>query len=353
MESTEEDQVPIENEDRARREESAPTRSRAVLRFHQFGDPTKVLRLETEPVRAPGSGQVTVRLLASPVNPSDLGTIAGSYGQLPELPAVPGREGVGEVVEKGPDTDALTIGQRVLLPEGTGGWRERIAADADRLVAIPHNVPVEQAAMATINPPTALLLLDTFVRLEPGDWVIQNAANSAVGHYVIQLCHARGVRTLNIVRRPAWIERLKAIGADEVLLENEPDLPRRVAEITADRRPRLALNSVGGHSASTLIKCLGDGGTHVTFGGMTGEPVRFPTRYLIFNEVRLVGFWLHRWKTQAPPEKKRAVQEEIFKLMADKTLHAPIEATFPLASFAEAIDRASASGRTGKVLFTG
>src|SRR5690606_34610183 len=152
-------------------------------------------------------------------------------------------------------------------------------------------------------------------RLKPGDWIIQNAANSAVGHYVVQLCRHRGLRTINIVRRPEWIARLKAVGADEVFLDEDPELATRVTDTTGGTLQQLGLNAIGGKSAINLIKCLSESGTLVTFGGMTGEPVRFPTRYLIFNDVRLVGFWLHRWKRQTPPGKRLELLEKVFHLM--------------------------------------
>lgn len=321
-----------------------------ALRFHEFGDPQNVLRLETVTVEPPGPGDVLLRLLASPVNPSDLGSIGGSYGELPSLPAVAGREGVGEIVETGTGVASLTPGQRVLFPEGHGVWQALRTVPADTLVPVPEEVPTEQAAMATINPPTAWLLLEHFRRLDPGDWVIQNAANSAVGHFVIQLCRERGLRTLNLVRRPEWIDRLKKEGADVVIVEDS-DLPTRIRNIVGAELPLLGLNSVGGTSAATLIKCLGEGGTLVTFGGMTGDAIRFPTRHLIFNDIRLVGFWLHRWKQNHSTQENRELLGNILSLMGKGILHAPIQRAIPLADFSEALKLASAPGREGKILF--
>lgn len=321
----------------------------SALRFHEFGKPTEVLREEELPCGPPGPGQVLLRILGSPINPSDLGSIAGSYGALPALPAVPGREGVGEVLETGPETGGLVEGQRVLLPEGSGCWRTRMVVEAADVIPVPDRVAVQQAAMASINPLTAWLLLET-VPLQPGDWVLQNAANSAVGHHLIQLCRHRGFRTINLVRHSRWIDPLKQAGADLVLLDG-PDAAAQIRAATRDRPARLGCNSVGGASAIGLIKGLGEGGTLVTFGGMTGEPVRFPTRYLIFNDIRLTGFWLHRWKKTHSAPRKAALQAKIFDLISQGILQAPVEATYPLSAFREAIERASAPGREGKILF--
>ncbi len=321
-----------------------------ALRFHQHGLPKDVLRMETLPLHPLAEDEVLIRVLASPVNPSDLGTLAGSYGALPKLPAVAGREGVGEIVEAGPAANGLAPGDRVLLPEGAGGWREWMTAPARGLIPVPASIPIEQAAMASINPPTARLLLDSFVDLRPGDWVAQNAANSAVGHYLIQMARARGVHTLNFVRDPAWISRLRDLGADEVLVDEDASA-QAARKLTGGRGAKLALNSVGGPSAIRLIKTLADGGTLVTFGGMTGEPVRFPTRHLIFHDIRLRGFWLNRWKQDATGEQRADLFADIFAQMADGTLRAPVESPHPLADHATALEQAARGGRRGKILF--
>ncbi len=318
-----------------------------ALRYHQHGSPEQVLQLDTIPVPPPGPGQILARMLFAPINPSDLGSIAGSYGDLPALPAIAGREGLAEIVETGPETTLLP-GQRILFPEGTGAWRELATLDEKNIIPVPDDIPPEQAAMATINPPTALLLLEKFVDLRPGDWIIQNAANSAVGHHIIQLCRARGIRTINLVRRESLSEPLKKIGADSVLLDN-PDAPQKVRELTAGQLPKLALNSVGGHSAIGLTKCLADGGTHVTYGGMTSDPVRFPIRALIFHDIRLLGFWRSRWAKTTSPTEIQSLMTHVFDLLKTKILSAPIEKTYSLADHKTALPHAATS-RTGKIL---
>lgn len=328
-----------------------PTMENVALRYHRHGPAQEVLQKESPAWPKMRAGEVLLRMLASPINPSDIGSITGSYGELPSLPAVAGREGVAEVVEA-PEADRLRPGQRVLLPEGIGAWCSVLAAKADELLPVPETVPVEQAAMAAINPLTALLLLRSFVELKPGEWIIQNAANSAVGHYIIELCRARGIHSINLVRDLKWREPLQSAGGEAVLLD-DPDVPKQVERRTGGQRPRLALNSVGGNSAIGLVKCLADGGTMVTFGGMTGEAVRFPTRYLIFNDVRLAGFWVHRWKKQHSAQERRELMAEVLDFMAAGVLHAPVERTYPLEEFSEALEHASAPGRRGKILFRG
>ncbi len=145
------------------------------------------------------AGEALVEVVAAPINPSDLLTLTGEYAQLPVLPAVAGREGVGRVAELGTHAQGPEVGQLVLLPAGCGSWSTHIVADASRLVALPSDGDPQQLAMMRINPPTAALLLSEFVTLGPEDWVIQNAANSAV----VSRTAGPGRRPANRQRRPA------------------------------------------------------------------------------------------------------------------------------------------------------
>ncbi len=325
-------------------------RSTRALRYHEHGDPETVLTLEE--IEIPGSlsaEEVLLRCLAAPVNPADLGQIRGLYGSLKELPAVGGNEGLAEVVESGSNAGGLRPGDRVRLPASTGTWREFLVAPADGLFRAPADLPREQAAMAFVNPPTAWRMLRDFVQLEPGDWVAQNAATSAVGRYVIQLARRFGWRTFNVTRDRAGAEAVCAAGGDVVAVEGD-NLPEVLEQAAGQVRPRLALNAVGGRSAIDLIRLLASGGTLVTFGGMTGEPVRFPTRNLIFDDVRLCGFWVTRWLREAPAREVEAMYAELFDLIREGVLFAPVAATYSLDRYRDALEHAACPGKGGKVL---
>ncbi|MGB0415327.1 MAG: zinc-dependent alcohol dehydrogenase family protein [Coraliomargarita sp.] len=318
-----------------------------AIRHHEFGKPQDVLQLETVGTPEPKPGQVRVKLLAATINPSDYGMIGGSYGRLRELPAVAGREGVGIVDSLGSGVRTVGVGAHVRFPEG-GAWQEYACIDAKDLLVVHGAVPVEQAAVSFINPPTAYCLLTKIVDLPKGSWVVQNAGNSAVGVSVIQIAKALGLKTISQVRREELIEPLKAMGADEVVLEGS-GWAKTVQERTDGEPVRLALNSIGGASASDQIKALGEGGIHVTFGGMVGDPIRFPTRFLIFNDVRLIGFWWDQWSKKAGPAGVREVMAAVYGMMHDGSLKVPIEETYSFAEYKEAFAR-DKSPRLGKVL---
>lgn len=322
------------------------TQQKAIC-HHEFGRPLEVLRLEDVKQAEPQVGEVRVRLLAATINPSDYGMIAGSYGRLSELPAVAGREGVGVVEAIGRGVTRVGVGARVRFPEA-GAWQETACMPAANLLLVPADVPIEQAAFSFINPPTAYCLLQKMVDLAPGSWVVQNAGNSTVGLAVIQMAKTMGFKTISQVRRGELIAPLKALGADHVVIEGS-GWAKQLKELTGGEPIKLALNSIGGESASDQIKALGEGGTQVTFGGMVGDLVRFPTRFLIFNDVRLVGFWWDQWCQKAGSQGLNQVMSAVYGMMRDGTLKLPVEATYSFAEYEAAIKH-DQQPRLGKVL---
>jgi NADPH:quinone reductase-like Zn-dependent oxidoreductase len=295
------------------------------------------------------AGQVRVAVLAAPINPSDVLTLTGEYGMLPPLPAVGGNEGVGRVIEAAPDVTGLALGTVVLLPVGCGTWTTHLTLAAKSLVPLPEGVDPVQLSMLTVNPPTALLMLTEFVDLQPGDWVIQNAANSAVGGYLIQLAKLRGINTLNVVRRESAIAAVRASGAEHVLVDGE-DLPRRAREATGGAPVKLAIDCVGGVSTENLARCLDEGATLVNYGAMSGERCMISPRYFVFRDITLRGFWLSQWFKKAQPAQRMAVFGEIARLIAEGKLEARVQATYSLDHIKEAVQAAASGARDGKII---
>jgi len=290
------------------------------------------------------SGQVLVEVLAAPINPSDVLTLTGLYGMLPPLPAVGGNEGVGKIVALGPDTKGPAVGQTVLLPVGCGSWSTHIVAEAKTLMPLPNDTDPLQLAMMTVNPPTASLMLSEFVKLEAGEWLIQNVANSGVGSYLIQLAKVRGFKTVNIVRRESAVAGVLEIGGDVVLVDG-PSLAKRVAEATGG-----AIDAVGGASTDNLANCLSEGGVLVNYGMMSGEPCQVSPASFVFRDVTLRGFWLAKWFQKASPEQRMAVFGEIAQLIASGKLKSRIQATYTVDQIKEAVGAAAAGERDGKIL---
>jgi mitochondrial enoyl-[acyl-carrier protein] reductase / trans-2-enoyl-CoA reductase len=321
-----------------------------AARFSAFGAPAEVIQVVDEDPGPLAPGEALLEVLATPINPSDGATISGMYGVLPKLPAVPGNEGVGRVVRV-EGAAPVKPGDIVFLPMGGGTWRTHLKAKAQRLLPVPPGADLLQMAMLSINPPTAELLLRDIVPLQKGDWVMQNAANSAVGRYLISLAKLEGLKTVNIVRRAGLEGELKALGAD-VVLEDGEGLDKRVREATGGAPVKLAIDAVGGSAAMRLGDAVAANGTVVHYGAMSGKAPLLTPAALIFRNVTLRGFWLVHWMNNTPREAQAALMNKLAKLVADGTLHAPVEATFPLENVREALTRALEGGRQGKVLLT-
>ncbi len=319
---------------------------------HRGPVPQDVIRAVPLELPPPAAGQALVAMLASPINPSNLLTLTGEYGVLPALPAIGGSEGVGRIAELGDGVSGLSVGQLVLLPRGSGTWVTHLLADASALVPLPEAADPLQLAMLTVNPPTASLMLSEFVPLAPGDWVIQNVANSGVGGYLMQLARRRGLRTVNLVRRESAVAATKAQGGDVVLVDGE-DLAQRVREVTGGAQIRLGIDAVGGSATDRLAQCLSEGGTLVNYGMMSGEPCKVAPSSLIFRDIRLRGFWLVKWFREACRDAQRALYGELAQLVAGGVLHARVHATYPVQKIREAVAAANGGERDGKILVTG
>lgn len=323
-----------------------------AVRYTVFGEPGEVLHIDDLPVPAPGPGQVLVRLQARPINPSDLFQIRGAYGILPRLPATPGMEGAGTIEALGAGVDGLRVGQMVVPIGPIGTWQEYLVADVVALLPVPAGLDVRAAAMLVANPTTAWLLLHDVLRAESGAWVLQNAANSAVGFFLIQLCRRLGYRTINVVRRRDVIDDLRAAGADEVICEADEDVVERVRAITG-KGARYAIDSVAGVSGSRLAQALAPGGVLAVFGAISRQPLTLDAGALLFRGITIRGWWLAQWLRAATPAERAGLFGQIIPLIADGSLHAPIAAEFDLAEIRAAVTLAEGSTRHGKVLLVG
>ncbi|MFY7924139.1 MAG: zinc-dependent alcohol dehydrogenase family protein [Gemmatimonas sp.] len=304
------------------------------------------------PTPTPGPADVLLEMIAAPINPSDILTITGQYGALPPLPAIGGNEGVGRVVAMGDEVQGVAVGDMALMPMASGTWSSHAIVPALSLMRVPSAGDPLQMAMLTVNPPTASLLLSDFVTLNAGDWVIQNAANSGVGEYVIQLAKARGLRTVNVVRRDDAIEPLRALGADVVLVDG-PDLAARVADATDKAKIRLALDAVAGSATDRLAQSVAVGGMVVNYGAMSGDACKVAPGSFVFRNVTLRGFWLAYWFRQATPAQQQALYGDLAMRIARGELSTRIHATFPLTRVQDAVALAAQGVRNGKVLLTG
>ena len=235
----------------------------------RFGIPWEVCRIVEGPaLGSPGPGEVNIKVEAGPINPAELLLIEGKYASRPPLPARLGIEGVGTITAVGEGVNELTMGDLV-MSLGRTNWAEEIQVSSRAVVKVPKDADLQQLSMLKVNPATAMFMLEGYVNLKPGDWVIQNAANSAVGRYIIQLARTKGVKTLNVVRRTELFGELRKIGADVVLLDGD-DLAKRVRSEVGDANIPLAIDAVAGEGTLSLGGALSEGGTVVNYALLSG-----------------------------------------------------------------------------------
>ena len=318
--------------------------------YERHGNPVEVLQIKTDPWPEPAVDEAIVAMRAAPINPADINAIEGKYPGRREVPAVPGFEGAGVVVEVGASVSTIAKGALVILPHNIGTWREAIAVKASELVAVPPEIDPVHAAMLKINPMTAWRLLHDYVDLGRGDWLIQNACNSAAGRAVIQIAHELGYKTVNVVRRAELVDELRAEGGDVVLVDGEK-LRDQVKDATSGAAIRLGLNAVGGESALRLANCLAFGGTLVSFGAMSLQPLKIPTGLLIFKDLRFRGIWINKWYDNATMQERMEAFKSLFDMARRGLLKTKVEKAYSIDEAQAAVAHAAQSKRSGKIIF--
>jgi len=320
------------------------------LVFKQFGKPRDVLEFEADSLfpQTLGFGEVLVRILAAPINPADLNFIEGTYGVKPSLPATPGIEGCGVVVAS--NSVDFKVEDRVIFLRRAATWASYVIVSADALYRLPTGIDLLQAAMLKVNPATAWQLLHGFGALERGDWIVQNAGNSAVGRCVIQIARDLGIRTISFVRRLEVIDDLRELGADQIFNDDESGFASAI-DVLGGANAALAFNAVGGESALRLMKLLRESGTHITYGAMSRKPLTISNGLMIFRDLQLRGLWVSRWLESAPHDEVIKVYDNLVSHVITGKLVQPVDSTHLLENYHHAFDRLEAQHRAGKVLF--
>ncbi len=319
------------------------------LRFDITGKPADVLQLCTRELPALQPHEVRVAMRYAPINPADLNFIEGLYGKPSNPPAVPGIEGSGEIVEVGSDVVSLKKGDLVIPLRSGGVWSQHLTGEEGQFAKLPPSIDLAQASMLRVNPVTAWRFLHDYADLERGEWIAQNAANSGVGRCLIQIAHKLGYKTVNFVRRAELIDELKALGADAVFLDNDEGLAA-AKELLGHALPRIAANAVGGDSASRLLDLLAEEGTLVTYGAMSRRSLKVSNRHLIFKGVSLGGLWVTRWLEKADHADIYQVLHPLADMIVAGTLKVAVDEIVPVKDFQQAVIRAQAESRSGKVL---
>ena len=330
-----------------------------ALVAHEVGEPADVLRLETRPIPTPNKGQVRIRIQAAPIHPSDLHMLRGRFGIVPPLPTVMGSESVGIVDALGEGVDNPSIGQRVVTVGVRGTWQEFVVADAKSVLAVPKALSASTAAQMVTNPLTALLLVANQLDVRADEWLLQTAAGSTVGRLVLQLGVHLGFKTINVVRRRAAVEEIRALGGDEVICTEDEEVGKRVAEIVGPAGVSKAIDCVAGQLGADVSRFLAPGGKMVVYGALSthrqteADKLTLPifARSIIYDGKIVQGFFLPRWFATAPQARIEAAIDETFELVSTGVLRIAEGQPLPFGQFAEAVALAEAPAHGAKPLF--
>ena len=328
------------------------------LVFRETGEPGSVLKLEEVSTPSLSPGEALVRVRMAPINASDLHMVRGRYGYQPELPASPGIEAVGVVEALGPGVQAPAVGTRVVFVDTWNTWREQIVCPANKLVPVPDALDDAAAAASYINPLTAWALTQSTHKLKAGDWLLQTAAASSVGKFVLQLAQQYGFKTINVIRRREQESIIRNLGGDEVICTADEDLRARLQELTGGKGIERAIDCVAGELGAEIARNLAPAGTMLVYGALSSHRQTDPAKFmmplfaprLIYSTATVRGWWLPRWVPSQPLAEVRAATSDLLAMLSKGTLTPPTSVRFRVEDFQEAVRLADGEAGQEKVL---
>lgn len=323
------------------------------IKFYDFGSPLDVLKVENRSIDPPNDNEVLVRMLARPINPSDLIPIRGSYSHRISLPNIPGYEGVGIVEDVGAFVSQNLIGKRVLPLRGEGTWQEYVKTSAELAVSIPNSIDDFTASQMYINPITAWVVCTEVLKLRPNDVLLVNACGSSIGHIFAQLSKVLDFRLIAVTRNNNYTEKLLELGASYVINTAENQLQKTVMELTNGMGADAAVDSVGGSSGNELAYCVHPNGNFLTIGLLSGIQVNWAD---IINKAKVNAnmFHLRNWNKNVSTDKWQETFNNLITLINDNQLRLmKMDSHYDLLKVKEAVSVVESSKKgKGKVFLT-
>ncbi|SOE87922.1 NADPH2:quinone reductase [Burkholderia sp. YR290] len=324
------------------------------------GEPSEVVRWRDVPEPTPAPAEVRVRMLLAPVHPSDLHVIRGRFARQrqPQLPATPGSEGVGIIDAVGSDVPRTRVGERVVLLDVPGTWREQVISPADRAIPVPAAISDEDAAQALINPMTAWAMTMCEHQLGRGDWLVQSAAGSTVGRLVLQIAKLQGFRTINLVRREEQIAEIQALGGDVVLCTADESWPEQLNTITGGNGIVSAIDCVAGRTGATLARQLAPNGRLLVYGALSSHRQTDPAAFempvfapaLVYSSAEVRGWLIFSWLVRKGASESSRTLRSLLDHMAEGSLKLPAARRYHVDRAPEAFAAAERAAHDAKPL---
>ncbi|ENH96132.1 alcohol dehydrogenase [Gracilibacillus halophilus YIM-C55.5] len=323
------------------------------VQFYEFGSPREVLEVGYKSIKPPKENEVLVRMLARPINPSDLIPITGAYSHRISLPNIPGYEGVGVVEDVGSSVSKSLIGKRVLPLRGEGTWQEFVKTSAKFAVPIPDSIDNFTASQLYINPITAWVTCTEVLNLKPNDVLLVNACGSSIGHIYTQLSKMIGFRLIAVTRNNRHTENLLYLGASNVIDTSIVSLFETVMELTNGVGANAAIDSIGGSSGNDLAYCVHPHGDFLTIGLLSGVPVNWAD-IIDKAKVNVHMFHLRNWNSNVSSIQWKETFNRLIRFIEDEKLRLmEVHSQWYLSNVKKAIDAVESQKLTkGKVFLT-
>jgi len=313
------------------------------------GEPAEVASMAIVPKPVAKPGELLIKMLAVPLNPSDFLFIRGMYLPPAEgYPGTAGAEGVGvvEAVGEGAAT-TIGIGAHVAFWHGyqyRGCWAEYCVLPETSVFTVPKTLPLGLAAQAVLNPLTMMGIIDEFGEMQPGEYVLQNGANSACGKFVIQYLKWKGFRTINVVRRSDQAPGLKALGADQVISLESEKLVARVDEITDTAKVKYAIDCVWGEKVNDMVGAVANRGKLIAYGLLDGPEAPIAIFPMILGMRSITGFAIPTWMAEKTKEQLQSMVDLSSALLSNGTVQLPYK-SFSKDQWQEALKHAETPGK--------
>lgn len=298
----------------------------------------------------PSAGDVIVRVHAAALNFFDTLITRGAYQTKPSLPFSPSGEIAGVVESFGPGVSGLKIGDRVVAAVGYGGAREKIAVPAADLVPVPPSVSEVVASAVSITFGTAIHGLKDRGSVKPGETVAVLGASGGAGQAAVEIAKLLGARVI-AAASAGKADVCRALGADEVVDYDAPDLKQRLKDLTGGRGVDVVYDCVGGKYAEPAVRALAWEGRFLVVGFAAGEIPKLPLNLLMLKGAAAIGVYWGEAVRRAP-DRHRANMIEVLDWIADGKLTPRIHGTYPLSEIREAISVLDRREATGKVVLT-
>ena len=319
------------------------------VQFDKIGKASEQVYLKkVDNINTINENEILIEVICFPINPADILLVEGKYANKPKLPSLIGAECIARVKKIGNNIRKFKLGD-IVLPLVRDNWVEEKIVTENEIIKLPDNIDVEQACMLKVNPATAYLMLNNYLKIKQGDFVIQNASNSSVGNYIIQLAKLYDIKTINLVRRKEVISTLKDYGADYIFKLN---LSQKEENFIKRSKPRLFIDAIAGSQVNTIASLLPENSTIINYGLLSGENIQLDPHNTIFKNIILKGFWLSLWLNKMSIEEKNKLYYYLSELIIKKSLFTKVEKVFYINDIKEAIKAASDFNRDGKILVT-